>query len=66
MVAVFMQPGNKLQPEKYDDNDDDLLLRNGRPTKGVYVLFPVENIVRDSQHCKSPTRREQDLNLRRI
>ena len=29
------------------------------------VFFPVCPIVRDSHHHKSPTRREQDLNMRR-
>ena len=29
------------------------------------ALFPVGTIVREPHHCESPTRREQDLNLRR-
>ena len=29
------------------------------------ALFPVESIVRNPDHRESPTRREQDLNLRR-
>ena len=29
------------------------------------TLFPTETIVRDSHHRKYPTRRDQDLNLRR-
>ena len=29
------------------------------------ALFPAATIVRDPHHFKSPTRREQDLNLRR-
>ena len=29
------------------------------------ALFPAGTIVRDPHHLKSPTRREQDLNLRR-
>ena len=29
------------------------------------VLFPAGTIVRDPHHIESPTRREQDLNLRR-
>ena len=29
------------------------------------ALFSVETIVRDLQQCKYPTRREQDLNLRK-
>ena len=49
-----------------DDDDDELFLRNGWPTKGVYALFPPGTIVWDSHHHKFPTRREQDLNLRRI
>ena len=31
-----------------------------------YALCPAGAIVRDSYHCKSLTRREQHLNLRRI
>ena len=38
-----------------DDDDDELFLWYGWPTKGV----------RDPHHRESPTRREQDLNLRR-
>ena len=50
-----------------DDEDiDELFLRNSCPTKGVYVLFPVGTIVRNSHHRKSLTRYEQGLNLRRI
>ena len=30
-----------------------------------FALFPVGTIARDPYHLKSPTRREQDLNLRR-
>ena len=48
-----------------DDDDNELFLRNGWPTKGIYALFPAVTIVRDSHHRKSPTRREQDLNLGR-
>ena len=29
------------------------------------ALFPAETIVRDPHHRESPTRREQDMNLRR-
>ena len=36
------------------------------PTKGIYALFTAGTIVRDSYPRKSPTRREQSLNLRRI
>ena len=35
-------------------------------TKIIYALFPVGTIFSDSHHFKSPTRREQGLNLRRI
>ena len=31
----------------------------------TFSLFPAGNIVRDPHHRKSPTRREQDLNLRK-
>ena len=48
-----------------DDDDDKLFLWYGWPTKGVYALFPAGTIVRDSHHRKSPTRREQGLNLHR-
>ena len=41
-------------------------LRNGWPAKGVYALFPAGTIARGSDNRKSPTRREQDMNLRRI
>ena len=47
-----------------DDDDDELFLWYGWPTKGV-ALFPAGTIVRDPHHCESPTRREQDLSLRR-
>ena len=45
---------------------DELFLRNGWPTKGIYALFPAGTIVRDSHHRKSSTRRQYGLNLRRI
>ena len=38
---------------------------NGWPAKGVYSYFQPGTIVRDPHHRESPTRREQDLNLRR-
>ena len=44
---------------------DELFLRNDWPMKGVYALFLAGTIVRDSRHRKTPTCREQDLNLRR-
>ena len=31
----------------------------------LLALFPAGTIVRDPRHRESPTRREQDLNLRR-
>ena len=31
----------------------------------LLALFPAGTIVRDPHHCESPTRCEQDLNLRR-
>ena len=34
--------------------------------KGVYALFLAGTIARHSPHRKSPTRRKQGLNLRRI
>ena len=43
---------------------DELFLRNGWPTKGVYALLSAGTVVRDSHHRKSLTRREEDLNLR--
>ena len=46
------------------DDDDELLLWHGSPTKGV-ALFPAGTIARDPHHRESPTRREQDLSLRR-
>ena len=49
-----------------DDGDDELFLRDGWPTKGVYALFPAWTIATDSHHRKSPTRHKQGLNLRRI
>ena len=43
---------------------DELFLWYGWPTKDG-AFFPVGIIVRDPHHRESPTRREQDLNLRR-
>ena len=48
-----------------DDDDYELFLWYGWPTKGV-ALFPAGAIVRDAHHRESPTRREQDLSLRRV
>ena len=49
---------------KSDDDEDDgeLFLWYGWPTK---VSFPRETIVRDPHHRETPTRREQELDLRR-
>ena len=57
------QESSGLKP---GDDDDELLLQNGWPTKGVSALFSAGTIVRDSRHRNSPKRREQGLNLRRI
>ena len=57
--------GLKKCPAFNDDDDDELFLWYGWPTKGV-ALFPAGTIVRDPHHRESPTRREQGLNLRRI
>ena len=51
---------------KHDDDDDDddefvVWLTEERRL----ALFPTGTIVRDPHHLKSPTRHEQDLNLRR-
>ena len=51
---------------KKKNDDDELFLRNGWPTKGVYALSPAGTIVRYSHHRKSPTRRKQGFKLRRI
>ena len=51
---------------RYDDGDDELFLLYGWLTKGGYALFSAGAIVKDSHHHKSPTRREQGLNLLRI
>ena len=45
-----------------DDDDDELFLWYDWPTKRVQ---PAETIDRDLHHRESPTRGEQDLNLRR-
>ena len=46
--------------------NDELFLRNDWPMKDVYALFLAGTIARDSHYRKTPTCREQDLNLRRI
>ena len=45
-----------------DDDDDELFLWYDERR---LALFPAGTIVRDPHHCEFPTRREQDLNLRR-
>ena len=47
-------------------DDDEYFLRNGWPTKDVYILFLPGTIAKDFDHHKSLTRHEQGLNLRRI
>ena len=47
------------------DHDNELFLWYGGPTKGVLTLFAAGAIVRDSHHRESPTRRKQNLNLRK-
>ena len=54
----------KLYISGDDDDDDELFLWYGWPTKGV-ALFPAGTIASDPHHRESPTRCEQDLNLRR-
>ena len=44
-----------------DDEDDELFLRNGWPTKGTNYLFTAGSIVRDSYHRKSPTCPQQSF-----
>ena len=46
-----------------DDDDDDLFL--WLTDERRLALFPAGTIVRNPHHLESPTRREQDLNLRR-
>ena len=45
-----------------DDDDDELFLWYD---ERCLDLFPAGTIVRDPHHREFPTRREQDLNLRR-
>ena len=47
------------------DKDDELFLRNGWATKGVYALFQCGIIVKNSHHSKSLTRHEQGLDVRK-
>ena len=54
----------KILQDLSNDDDDELFLWYGWPTKGL-ALFPARTIARDPHHHESPTRREQDLNLRR-
>ena len=46
--------------------DDELFLRNGWPTKGVYSLFLAGTIARGFHYCRSWRSRDQDLILRRM
>ena len=44
---------------------NELFLWNGLPTKAVHAFFQLGPLS-EIHHCKSPTRREQGLNLHRI
>ena len=48
-----------------DDDDDDELFVVWLTDESRLALFPFGTIVRDPHHRESPTRHEQDLNLRR-
>ena len=43
------------------DDDDDFVVQ--LTCERRLALFPAGTIVRDSHHCESLTRREQDLNV---
>ena len=45
--------------------DDELLVWLWLTNERRLALFPAGTIVRDPHHRESPTRRKQDLNLRR-
>ena len=49
----------QMQQFSNDNDDDELFLWYGWPTKGV-ALFPAGTTVRDPHHRESLTRREQD------
>ena len=46
-------------------NDDELFFVVWLTDERRLALFPAATIVRDPHHRESPTRRQQDLNLRR-
>ena len=48
-----------------NDDDDDFFCGMVLIDKRRLALFPAGTIVRDPHHRESPTRREQDMNLRR-
>ena len=48
-----------------NDEDDELFCGMVLTDERLLALFPAGIIVRDPHHHESPTRREQDLNLRR-
>ena len=48
-----------------DDDDDGFFFVVWLTDERRLASFPAETIVRDPHHRESPTRREQDLNLRR-
>ena len=47
------------------ENDEELFLLAWLTDERRLALFPAGTIVRHPHHRESPTRREQDLNLRR-
>ena len=48
-----------------NDDDDDFFCGMVVTDERRLALFPAGTIVRDPHHRESPTRREQDMNLRR-
>ena len=48
-----------------DDNDDEIFFVVWLTNKKRLAFFPAGTTVRDPHHGESPTRRQQDLNLRR-
>ena len=56
-VPTFQYLGDMIGQSGGYEDDDELFLWYGWPTKGV-ALFPVGTIVRDPHHRESPTYRE--------
>ena len=54
-----------LRTVMMNDDDDDFFCGMDVTDKRRLALFPAGTIVRDPHHRESPTRREQDMNLRR-